>query len=50
MSFLPYSKLHVMVVIVTLAKDCSLSDVAIITQQLNNPKPLLCEAENQAYN
>jgi hypothetical protein len=33
MSFFPYSKLHAMVAIVTLAKDCI--DVAIVTQQFN---------------
>jgi hypothetical protein len=46
MSFLPYSKLHAMVDIVTLAK----CDVTIITQQLNNNKPLMCKAENHASN
>jgi hypothetical protein len=44
MSFLPYSKVHVFVTMVTSAKIAC--DVTMITQQcyINNPNPLLSKA------
>jgi hypothetical protein len=48
MSFSPYSKLHAMVAIVTLNKGCMLLNQNNPT--VNNPKPLLCKAENYASN
>jgi hypothetical protein len=31
-------------------KTVRVCNVTVVTQQLNNPKPLMCKAENDAFN